>query len=553
MSLQVWLPLNGDLGNIGLSDVSVTNNGATVDNNGKIGKCYKFTNNNITVPINIVSTMSFACWVKCNAINGCHLFDARNNSGSGYQPAYIYSSGIQVGGSNSTFPTIAYSFTTNIWYHIAIIYSATENLVYINGELVGRASSYGSNMGQRILYICSRYSSTNYLNGYLNDVRIYDHCLSPKEIKEISKGLCLHYKLAGLGNPNMVTSLSAGGRTTIIDNYTMDANFGANVDTYCYINCSAMILGTPYTLSFDVSGMPTNGAWGWYLWNNTNYAFTVTKDGHYSYTFTPDASKLPSGYSLTQFLFDDGGRSNPSGTVRFSNFKLEKGSKATPWCPNSSDTLYTNMGFASSVEHDCSGYGNNGTKNGSIEWNGDTPRYSGSYSLPDSSSSITAVNLASLIHDGIFTMNIWFKKKTGEWSSKGYETIFGGPSGFEMELKQSSTNTPTIRPYTWGGWGGTYDIAYTLDEWHMLTMVRSSDLKVYLDGTLKQTCPAGSIPSGSYFFGAWYTATSQNMRGQLSDARIYATALSADDVMELYRTSALVDNGNNLMAYELVE
>jgi hypothetical protein len=42
MALQVWLPLNGDLHNQGLSNVTVTNNGATVDNNGKIGKCYSF-------------------------------------------------------------------------------------------------------------------------------------------------------------------------------------------------------------------------------------------------------------------------------------------------------------------------------------------------------------------------------------------------------------------------------------------------------------------------------------------------------------------------------
>jgi len=37
MALQVWLPLNGNLNNQGLSNVTVTNNGATVDNNGKIG------------------------------------------------------------------------------------------------------------------------------------------------------------------------------------------------------------------------------------------------------------------------------------------------------------------------------------------------------------------------------------------------------------------------------------------------------------------------------------------------------------------------------------
>ena len=35
--------------------------------------------------------------------------------------------------------------------------------------------------------------------GGMNDLRIYDECLSLKQIKEISKGLVAHYKLEGIG------------------------------------------------------------------------------------------------------------------------------------------------------------------------------------------------------------------------------------------------------------------------------------------------------------------------------------------------------------------
>ena len=47
--------------------------------------------------------------------------------------------------------------------------------------------------------------------GYLNDFRYYDECLSPKQIKEISKGLLLHYKLEGIGaNPNLLKGTNLG-------------------------------------------------------------------------------------------------------------------------------------------------------------------------------------------------------------------------------------------------------------------------------------------------------------------------------------------------------
>jgi hypothetical protein len=40
----------------------------------------------------------------------------------------------------------------------------------------------------------------------MNDLRVYDECLSPKQIHEISKGLICHYKLEGMGaNPNLLT------------------------------------------------------------------------------------------------------------------------------------------------------------------------------------------------------------------------------------------------------------------------------------------------------------------------------------------------------------
>jgi len=75
--------------------------------------------------------------------------------------------------------------------------------------------------------------SGNYLNGYLNDFRIYNHALSTKEVREIAKGLLLHYKLdqAAFYQANKLTTASA--TTTAYKAYqiTLNSNFVAG-NTY---------------------------------------------------------------------------------------------------------------------------------------------------------------------------------------------------------------------------------------------------------------------------------------------------------------------------------
>lgn len=576
MSLQVWLPLNGNLNNQGLDgSLGFTNTAsATVAADGKLGSCYSFsaTSGDGLLLSSGKSTSEFMnAYINHHSWSLCAWIKTTSNStvvfGLTYGLRLYCGSTNSVNLYNSTRSVSAYNNTSTAdgkWHHICATYNIVDNAInvyvdgikgtttyYPSGEIY--ASSWTNNVavGRDFNNSIPGY----YFQGSMNDVRIYDHCLSSKEVKEISKGLICHYKLDnnGFGNLNLITTMSTGGNTTLNGKYGLNADFSQNTDTYGYFNVSpALELASTYTLSFDVSNFPVGSIWNFSLWNNSNYYIgDITKDGHYTYTFVPSESKLPSGYSLTTFLFDDGSRTNPAGMVYFTNFKIEKGSIATPWCPHTSDSLYTSLGLNSTTESDHSGLSNNGTKIGGLSSSTSPPsiRYESCYNFDGNTSSIQIPNLATLTPSGEFTMNCWIYHDD-TWSSKGYETIFGGPSGFELDAKPGTTNFPDLYACDWGKASATYE----LNKWNMITMTRNaSETKFYINGELKITGSAGTIPSGDYFIGAWNTSSQQNYKGKISDFRLYSTVLSVEDIKMLYNTSASIDKNGNMYAYEFKE
>jgi hypothetical protein len=67
---------------------------------------------------------------------------------------------------------------------------------------------------------------------------------------------------------------------------------------------------------------------------------------------------------------------NGFGTI--ANLKLEEGTVETNWIPHVDDAAYIRLGYLSTVERDCSGYGYTAKESGTLEFNSDSPRYEGS-------------------------------------------------------------------------------------------------------------------------------------------------------------------------------
>lgn len=198
---------------------------------------------------------------------------------------------------------------------------------------------------------------------------------------------------------------------------------------------------------------------------------------------------------------------------------------------------------------DSSGYGYHGTKVNSLAVSLDSPRYSKSTYFNGVDCCIT-VPFNTIIPSGEnFTVSQWFKKD--QLGSKSYETLFGG-GNFESDTRAGAASTLSWYMATVRG-GKVYN-SFDFGKWYMLTIVNDGTNELYyVNGELVKTIEKKAMPTGTYTIGSWKTNTSQNYEGRMSDFRIYATPLSADDVKELYQVSAKIDDHGNMYGYEINE
>lgn len=584
MSLQVWLPLNGDLHNQGLSNVTVTNNGATVDNNGKIGKCYNIDNSSLTFTNPLSSTcseFSVCGWVNLNSNfvknNGLHII----SWGGTYSRICISKDGgaVKVLLSNTAMiasNTLDTAVIAGEWNHYVVTFKNGTLCIYINGILDKQiiidstSITFASN-----LVTIGNYSS-EIAHGKINDFRLYNHALSPKEVKEISKGLILHYKLndTKFANANLISDFDTsfltysdgtismfsnqmnGGIQEIVSNINgakkclhLHCNSGSSNRQYKTLSVSQ---GKTYTISADYYSLNAqNPAWrgelngGNYSWLGASSAYTTPgKWQRLSYTY----SNLTSNATIYFFIY-----CNAGDDCYVKNIKIEEGSEATPWIPNLNSVLYPVFINNLTAIQDTSGYNNNGTITGSLVTDFFSSKYNCALYFEDYTRYISCLINNDLIPTAI-TMSCWVK--SNNTSPKGGYHIPLNMHGTNFEISVPSNGKARLG-YVIGGTRYVSDVGSgVLDgNWHMLTSTfDGTTICRYIDGVLinsetrtgaltaVQTLGVGNFPAGT---------TYGNTQMYESDIRIYTTALSADGIKELYNTSKLVDSQGNKLAREV--
>lgn len=573
MSLQVWLPLNGNLNNQGLSNTILTNASATVDDNGKIGKCYKFTSSQYLYNDNFeLSTSAFSVcyWVKYSsfpAYNG-YVVSLNNTSSSDYQ----FMIGAQGTDGNYTLNAskIPCKMELNKWYHCAVTWQGTTAKMYLNGELVGTYTVVVSS-GAKHLTINGRYGSRGGMNFVANDVRIYDHCLSQKEIKEISKGLVLHYKLSDTyleGTTNLYTSWGTNcyngatnkynyGTTTDIYNSITDGVVKITTGTsglacypYIFFNNITPAIGSKRTLSFDYFPSVLNAVvfYSYSTSGNITYVVNGTKGtggtipvkvgewNHLEVTIE-NTGTTTSGFGYMRI----GSANHTSDTQNywlFKNIQIEDKDYATGYIPSGATRP------AKTVETDCSGFKNNGTIS-NLNLSLDTSRYSYSSKF-NGTSSVISTN--SLTTESFKSVSFWLKVSTLPTDNRVVFADYGSKHAFGFNSGGFIVGTASCSVFP--------KTLFTANEWHNVVLVYGTEIKMYIDGTSvtkSSTNNSWTHNTNVFQIGCRSYSTPAYINGLLSDFRVYATELTEYDVKELYSVKASIDNKGNLFCGEVVE
>ena len=533
MSLQVWLPLTRDLRQQGLSDVTVTNNGATYSaSGGKLGGCYNFdgTDDNLSFTPNVdgLENLSIAFWAcPAASIPSGSFFSLERLT---YWQITFYNDYVAIrdnsigySGNRKNFSTGTY--VANTWTHIAITYNKGILKIYRDGSLLSTNSVGGTKLNTEIdnARIGSAVQSGYYHAGKICDVRIYDHCLSPMEVKELAKGLVLHYPLnrGGFGQENLMLNSNKGWHSNeynVMQGYLSEP----------------WVIGDAYTV--QVKGTPTPGKqfgiwadkgatiFGWF--NNINGIWVAT------FTVRQYDYQYPTNFAI--YDYDSSGSHNA--TIEW--VKVEKGSIPTPWSPAPSDDLATQMGLNSNIEYDTSGYCNNGIRTGTFSWTSDTPKYSVSTQFNG-----TEYILKDSFTSEILTLSAWIK------TSKNKSTSQFVVADLSSQICISIYSGCIIGYYGASGSQGvgskcTLGSSYKENDWNHIVVVKTGigTRTIYCNGVeLTPTSNDYWTANGpGFMIGARTTSLTLPFYGEICDVRAYATALSADDVLSLYQNCATI-------------
>lgn len=575
MSLIAWYPLDGDILDYSQNGGVLASVGTPAsETGGKIGDTVDFnagyyTTNSSTLDLHLNLTITF--WVKLDAypVSRFGIMEtaygaefAINIDDAGALQWYYGTSG------SETSPYVAFNTSSGVvevgnWVHIALVRNLRTNKIYYykNGiELTSNTLAYiPTPTTNNLLKI--GYAYTGGLQGNLNDVRYYDNALSAKEIKEIAKAKVLDYSFNDFQEP-----------TTNIYSAT-SKNFTESLVNYPIPPPSLTLVNGGYWTDLSWSGDITlPGTYntgdvvtfsGYYMPYTTNLADVITASagiqmygstGGLGHTTSPTEWNIWYYFEFTETFVADGVTSvriedrgydyynpteAPDTSAYWSNIQIEHKDHATPFTPTS----------RTGTVRDGTGFRNDATMNPdySPKWQEIAKLGTGSYLFNNQ----RILSNSGLKLTDTITLAAWVKLDTIR------------ESGFiQSDFYLSCDSSGHLRTYWYDTSSPGYHVSPNIlpqDEWIHVAAVWTGTQAILYENAVEVRRVDSTTPGrGTVTYTAFGVegttnppTSSRKLDGSMDDVRIYATALSQDDITELYQTRAQLDDAGNLFLNEL--
>ena len=596
MALIAWYPLNGDTKDYSGNNLHLTNNEATVDVNGKIGSCY-LTNQSNKQYLNVTSSIitdalsngndfTVCFWQKVDSCQYAVMNISCGNTSAtdrmlhiGMRSANVVSMGFYGDDLNGTF-----SFSPDKWYHITAVYEKGYQKIYVNGKLINSRKS------TNYLIVNGKFNIGSYSNttttAFYNDVRIYNEALSAKQIKEIAQAKICHYTFNEELYENTTNLYDNKNKLSIVNavvewenTHALKCEIAANTK-YTGLNFNSNLTLEPlttYTLSykfkkvagkllqirghveptsFEVIHTTINGK----KYNNSSYSTGIDiTDSFDTYEIIIVFNTKENITSMDKMYIQPNAIKDEYVKVRIWDIQVEKKDHATPFTTSS----------RSQVLKDISGYGYDMTTYNQYSpvWNkDDSSNKIKNYSTLTKKDSYSNLNFKYKYPDA-FTFSCWVRTTDNEAFC-----LVGFPSGNNTFVSLAINNhgrislhsclsTPDINGDKWYAGSTT---AINDGEWHFVAATYDgTTAKSYIDGKYeasstvtfdfkRQTISDLAInmlsPDSN-----WGDYETRRYEGDISDVRVYATALSAEDIKLLYQPEISIDKTNVIRCSEINE
>tara|TARA_R110000796_G_scaffold213637_1_gene329707 strand:- start:620 stop:3748 length:3129 start_codon:yes stop_codon:yes gene_type:complete len=376
-------------------------------------------------------------------------------------------------------------------------------------------------------------------NGGIDEFRIYDGPISKKEFSELAKAKVLHYTFNDFQEPTSNLLGVLGSDAEIERSGTSYPYYSVNITSQVLANWSTT--NNEITYSYEGKRDSGGGYPAGYIYF-TDWSWS-SSGGPQTDNWTP--------YSKTATM------PNPAGkTVYFAVYHMSSGSAGRSYSRKHQvefkdhSTPFTKISRTGTVT-DVSGFGNDAPMNDlySPQWVDESVIGSGSYNFDlERILYPTAFNVIDKL-----TLACWVKPDSARESG-----FIQGGGGFYL----SCGGDMKLRAYWYGtssaGYHTSPTVTIPVNEWtHVSATWTGSQCILYQNGVEIHRANTNTPGTASAYiaFGTegnnWPPTSSRNLNGSLGDVRIYASALSSDDVLELYNTRAQLDDTGNLFINEV--